>query len=92
VWWSLILVAVFSLGLSMLLYFAVIQCVEVMQAAISVYLLPVFGVLFSVTLLRESLAPNLFAGGTLIFMSCFLVTVYEERQRLRRTANNNVKI
>ena len=83
VWWSLVLIAVFSLGLSMLLYFSVIQAVEVMRAALSVYLLPVFGVLFSALLLAESLTPNLVAGGALIFVSCFLVTVYEEKQRLR---------
>jgi len=83
VWWSLILVAVFSLGLSMLLYFLVIQSVEVMRAALSIYMLPVFGVLFSAILLGEKLTPILIAGGVLIFVSCFLVTVYEERQRLR---------
>src|SRR6185437_15179022 len=83
VWWSLILVAVFSLGLSMLLYFAVIQAVEVMRAALSIYLLPVFGVIFSALLLHERLTANLIAVGVLIFSSCFLVTVYEERQRMR---------
>lgn len=85
VWWSLVLVAIFSLGLSMLLYFSVIQVVEVMRAALSVYLLPVFGVLFSAILLGEKLTVNLLAGGLLIFVSCFLVTVYEEKQRHRRT-------
>lgn len=84
VWWSLILIAIFSLGISMLLYFSVIQSVEVMKAALSVYLLPVFGLLFSAILLKERLTINLVAGGVLIFISCFLVTVYEERQRLRR--------
>ncbi len=83
VWWSLVLVAIFSLGASMLLYFSVIQAVEVMRAALSVYLLPVFGVLFSAVLLHEKLTPNLIAGGVLIFVSCFLVTVYEEKERLR---------
>ena len=84
VWWSLVLVAIFSLSLSMLLYFSVIQAVEVMRAALSVYLLPVFGVLFSALLLDEKLTPNLVAGGVLIFVSCFLVTVYEEKQRMHR--------
>jgi drug/metabolite transporter (DMT)-like permease len=83
VWWSLILVAIFSLGLSMILYFSVIQAVEVMRAALSVYMLPVFGVLFSAALLGEKLTPNLIAGGVLIFISCFLVTVYEEKERRR---------
>jgi drug/metabolite transporter (DMT)-like permease len=84
VWWSLVLVAIFSLGLSMLLYFSVIQAVEVMRAALSIYLLPVFGLLFSALLLGEKLTRNLLAGGVLIFVSCFLVTVYEEKQRIRR--------
>ena len=88
VWWSLVLVAIFSLGLSMMLYFSVIQAVEVMRAALSVYLLPVFGVLFSAILLGEKLTINLMAGGTLIFVSCFLVTVYEEKQRLRRMGSD----
>jgi drug/metabolite transporter (DMT)-like permease len=88
VWWSLILIAIFSLGVSMLLYFAVIQSVEVMRAALSVYLLPVFGLLFSAILLRETVTPNLVAGGILIVISCFLVTVYEEKQRLRGMHKN----
>jgi drug/metabolite transporter (DMT)-like permease len=88
IWWSLTLIAIFSLGVSMLLYFAVIQSVEVMRATLSVYLLPVFGVLFSAMLLEEKLTPNLVAGGVLIFVSCFLVTVYEEKQRLRGIHKN----
>lgn len=88
VWWSLVLIAVFSLGLSMLFYFSVIQEVEVMKAALSVYLLPVFGLLFSAALLREKLTLRLVAGGILIFASCFLVTVYEERQKMRSAEQN----
>jgi drug/metabolite transporter (DMT)-like permease len=87
VWWSLILIAIFSLGVSMLLYFAVIQSVEVMRASLSVYLLPVFGVMFSAILLEEKLTLNLVTGGVLIFISCFLVTVYEEKQQRRRMQN-----
>lgn len=86
IWWSLILVAVFSLGVSMLLYFAVIQAVEVMRAALSIYLLPVFGVIFSAVLLKERLTASLIVGGLLIFISCFLVTVYEERSRMKQAS------
>ena len=88
VWWSLLLIAVFSLGVSLVLYFSVIQAVEVMKAALSVYLLPVFGLVFSVILLHEKLTLSLVAGGVLIFASCFLVTVLEEWQKLR-SANQN---
>lgn len=82
VWWSLAPLAIFSLGFSNLLYLSVIQAVEVMRAALSVYLLPVFGVLFSAVLLGETLTFDLVLGGILIFVSCFLVTVYEEKKRL----------
>jgi drug/metabolite transporter (DMT)-like permease len=68
----------------MLLYFSVIQAVEVMRAALSIYLLPVFGLLFSAILLGEKVTTSLIVGGAMIFFSCFLVTVYEERQRIRR--------
>lgn len=84
VWWSLVLIAIFSLGLSMLLYFSVIQAVEVMRASLSTYLMPVFGLIFSALLLGEKLTPSLAVGAALIFVSSFLVTVYEERQRLSR--------
>jgi drug/metabolite transporter (DMT)-like permease len=84
VWWTLILLAIFSLGLSMLLYFSVIQGVEVMRAALSIYLLPVFGLLFAVILLGEKFTTSLLVGGAMIFASCFLVTVYEEHQRMRK--------
>ncbi len=84
VWWTLILLAIFSLGLSMLLYFSVIQAVEVMRAALSIYLLPVFGLGFSVLLLGEKFTISLLVGGGMIFASCFLVTVYEEHQRMRK--------
>jgi drug/metabolite transporter (DMT)-like permease len=83
VWWTLSLIAIFSLGLSMLLYFSVIQTVEVMRAALSTYLLPVFGLVFSVILLREKFTTSLVIGGSMIFASCFLVTVYEEHQRMQ---------
>jgi drug/metabolite transporter (DMT)-like permease len=84
VWWTLTLLAIFSLGLSMLLYFSVIQAVEVMRAALSIYLLPVFGLVFSVILLGEKFTTSLLVGGAMIFASCFLVTVYEEHQRMRK--------
>jgi drug/metabolite transporter (DMT)-like permease len=84
VWWTLTLLAIFSLGLSMLLYFSVIQAVEVMRAALSIYLLPVFGLVFSVILLGEKFTTSLLVGSASSWASCFLVTVYEEHQRMRK--------
>jgi drug/metabolite transporter (DMT)-like permease len=82
-WMSLVGIAVFSLSISMMLYFWVIQRIDVTQASLSIYLLPVFGVLFSAVLLHEKVTFPLVAGGALVFAATFLVTVYEERQKGR---------
>jgi drug/metabolite transporter (DMT)-like permease len=82
-WTSLLGIAVFSLSISMMLYFWVIQRIDVTQASLSIYLLPVFGVLFSAVLLHEKVTFPLVAGGALVFAATFLVTVYEERQKGR---------
>jgi len=83
VWLSLLAIAVFSLSVSMMLYFWVIQRIDVMQASLSIYLLPVFGVLFSSLFLHEKITPQLLLGGALVFAGTFLVTVWEERQKAR---------
>jgi drug/metabolite transporter (DMT)-like permease len=38
--------------------------------------------------LKERITLTLVTGGLLIFSSCFLVTVYEERQRMKGAALN----
>lgn len=78
VWLSLATVAVFSLSVSMMLYFWVIQHIEVTQASLSIYLLPVFGVWISTIAVHERITTQLIVGGILVFLSTFLVTTYEE--------------
>jgi drug/metabolite transporter (DMT)-like permease len=82
-WVSLLMIAIFSLSLSMLLYFWVIEKIDVTQASLSIYLLPVFGVLLSTVVVRERITGQLLSGGLLVFGGTFLVTVYEERRRMR---------
>jgi drug/metabolite transporter (DMT)-like permease len=83
VWASLFTIAIFSLSISMLLYFWVIEKIDVTQASLSIYLLPVFGVLLSTIVVREKITSQLVFGGLLVFAGTFLVTVYEERKRMR---------
>lgn len=83
VWASLLTIAIFSLSLSMLLFFWVIDKIEVTQASLSIYLLPVFGVLLSTVFVREKITAQLVLGGLLVFVGTFLVTVYEERMRMK---------
>ena len=81
-WLNLLVLAVFSLSMSMLLYFWVIQRIDVTQASLSIYLLPVFGVILSSITLHEKITTQLMVGGALVFVSTFLVTTYEERQKM----------
>lgn len=86
VWLSLLTIALFSLALSMVLFLWVIDRIDVTQASLSIYLLPVFGVLISAVTLRESVTWELVAGGVMVFLSTFLVTIYEERKKAARAA------
>ena len=86
VWTSLLAIALFSLSLSMLLYFWVIDKIDVTQASLSIYLLPVFGVLLSTLVVHERVTARLVSGGLLVFAGTFLVTVYEERKRVRKVS------
>jgi len=81
VWLSLGTIAVFSLTLAMALFFWVIKRIDLTQAALSIYLLPVFGVLISTVTLKEKMRWQLFAGGILVFVGTFLATRYGERMR-----------
>lgn len=83
VWISLLTIAILSLSVSMLLYFWVIEKIDVTQASLSIYLLPVFGVLLSTIVVREKITAPLVIGGLLVFFGTFLVTVYEERKRMQ---------
>ena len=87
VWASLLTIAIFSLSVSMLLYFWVIEKIDVTQASLSIYLLPVFGVLLSTVVVKEKITAQLVFGGLLVFAGTFLITVYEERKRMREVAS-----
>ncbi len=89
VWASLLTIAIFSLSVSMLLYFWVIERIDVTQASLSIYLLPVFGVLLSTVVVKERITAQLVFGGLLVFSGTFLVTVYEERKRVRHVASQS---
>lgn len=82
-WLSLLAIALFSLAISMILFFWVIQRVEVTQASLSIYLLPVFGVLISGITLHERISLDLILGAALVFGSTFLVTYVEDGLRVR---------
>jgi drug/metabolite transporter (DMT)-like permease len=83
VWLSLGMIAFLCLTSAMLLFFWVIKRIDLTQAALSIYLLPVFGVLISTITLKEKIRWQLLAGGMLVFLGAFLATKYGERERAR---------
>jgi drug/metabolite transporter (DMT)-like permease len=83
VWLGLIMLAFFQYFLSMVLFLNVLTRLDATQAALSNYLIPFFGVIIAAVVLHERLTMFMVFGGLLVLASTLLVTVYEERQRLR---------
>jgi drug/metabolite transporter (DMT)-like permease len=83
VWLSLVCIAVFTLTLAMTLFFWVIKRINLTQAALSFYLLPVFGVLISTVTLKEKMRWQLLIGGVLVFIGTFLATTYGRRKQTK---------
>jgi drug/metabolite transporter (DMT)-like permease len=84
VWLSLGMIAIFSLTSAMMLFFWVIKRIDLTRASLSIYLLPVFGVLISTLTLKEKIRWELLVGGTLVFVGTFLATKYGERGEVER--------
>jgi drug/metabolite transporter (DMT)-like permease len=80
VWLSLGMIAFLCLTSAMLLFFWVIKRIDLTRAALSIYLLPVFGVLISTVTLKEKIRWQLIEGGLLVFLGAFLATRYGRRE------------
>ena len=76
-WIAFVFLAVFMYGVSMLLFFYVLEHVPVTVASASLYLVPVFGVLFAVTIVGETLSPLSLAGAAIVLTSTILVMRYD---------------
>lgn len=78
---SLFVIAVVSLALATFLFFRVLGEVDATQASLSMYFLPVFGVVLSSAALQERVSLPLIGGGLLVGAGAWLVTVHEERAK-----------
>lgn len=65
-------------GVSSLLFFYVLERMDITQAIMGTYLLPFFISLMGVVLLNESITWLMIIGGAIIFVSTLMVTVYEK--------------
>ena len=95
-WLGLILLAVFVYFLAMVIFLIVLSRLDATQAALSNYLIPLFGVLTAALVLHEHLTRFMIIGGILVLVSTLLVTVYEGRGQSRtesaiKTGGRSVK-
>ncbi len=67
----------FVYGIASILFFYVLKRMDVTQAILGNYLLPFFIALLGVVLLGESITPLMVIGGSIIFISTLMVTVFE---------------
>jgi drug/metabolite transporter (DMT)-like permease len=71
--------SVFVYGVPALLFFYVLKRLDVTQAILGNYLLPFFIALLGIFLLNEKISVLMIIGGSIIFLSTLMVTVYENR-------------
>jgi drug/metabolite transporter (DMT)-like permease len=86
VWLGIFLLAGFQYFLSMILFLTVLTRLDAVQAGLSNYLIPVFGVLIAAMVLGERITARMAAGGLVVLGSTLLITVYEEHSAARARA------
>lgn len=78
-WIGLSLLAVFQYCVSMVIFLTVLARLDATQAALSNYMIPVFGLVLAWLVLGERLQPLTMVGGVLVLISTLMVTVWEGR-------------
>jgi drug/metabolite transporter (DMT)-like permease len=86
VWLGIFLLAGFQYFLSMILFLTVLTRLDAVQAGLSNYLIPVFGVLIAAMVLGERITARMAVGGLVVLGSTLLITVYEEHSAARARA------
>jgi drug/metabolite transporter (DMT)-like permease len=69
--------SIFVYGIPALLFFYVLKRLDVTQAILGNYLLPFFIAIMGIILLNEKISFLMIIGGSVIFISTLMVTVYE---------------
>jgi len=77
-WVAFGFLAIFMYGVSMLLFFHVLQFLEVTVASASLYLVPVFGVILGATLLGERLSAIAVAGAAAVLGATILIMRFDQ--------------
>jgi drug/metabolite transporter (DMT)-like permease len=78
-WAAFAFLALFMYGASMLLFFYVLQRLDVTVASASLYLLPVFGVLLAALFLHQRLSGVALCGAATVLGSTVLIMKYDHQ-------------
>ncbi len=76
-WLAFAFLAIFMYGASMLLFFYVLQYLPVTVASMSLYLVPIFGVILAVLVVGEHLNAFMVAGAAVVLVSTVLIMKYD---------------
>jgi drug/metabolite transporter (DMT)-like permease len=77
-WLAFAFLAIFMYGLSMVLFFYVLQHLPVTVASASLYLVPVFGILIAAAFLGERLTPVAIAGTGVVLLSTIVIMRWDK--------------
>ena len=69
--------AIFLYGVSMVLFLRALSSVDAILASASIYLLPLFGVILSVSILGEHLAPHVLVGSGIVLLATLMLFRYD---------------
>ena len=76
-WAAFAFLALFMYGASMLLFFHVLQHLDVTVASMSLYLVPLFGVILAAVFVGERLGATALAGSAIVLASTVLIMKYD---------------
>jgi drug/metabolite transporter (DMT)-like permease len=77
-WLAFAFLALFMYGASMLFFFAALAHLDVTTASISLYLVPVFGVILAITILGERLHTLEIVGALIVLSATLLIVRYDK--------------
>lgn len=76
-WAAFAFLAILMYGASMLLFFAALEHLDVTVASVSLYLVPIFGVLLATVLLGERLSTLALVGSGIVLLATILIVKYD---------------
>lgn len=87
-WVGMGLLAALQYFLSMFIFLRVLTRLDAMQASLSNYMIPVFGLLLAWLLLGERPGMLTWIGGVPVLLSTLLITVYEQRRNTAQSSSH----